>query len=113
MISGLRLRAKSCSPPSIFFTAAVAMRVAGQRLLDATVSFLNSSAHPSAIRLILYLLRVYARWDLNHRISKFSGGERVRMCAFVDFFRRGRAYFVTINVPRTLISNIKSKRLGS
>ena len=43
-MSGLRLARKSFSPPGKFFTAAVAMRVAGQRVFEAMPSFLNSSA---------------------------------------------------------------------
>ena len=93
MISGLRLTWKSFSPPGKFFIAAVAISVAGQRLLEAIPSFLNSSAQAAERRLILYLLRVYATWGLNHFISKFRGGDSVRICGFGAFFQQRVSIF--------------------
>ncbi len=52
MISGVRALAIASSPPSRFWTAAVAMIVRGHRELKAMPSSLNSSAMPSVHMLI-------------------------------------------------------------
>ena len=55
MIAGVRERAIAASPPSRFWTAAVAIRVRGHSELNATPSSRNSSAMPRVQRLIPYL----------------------------------------------------------
>ena len=55
MISGRRDRAIAASPPSRFWTAAVAMIVRGHNVFDATPSAFSSAAKPSAASVIPYL----------------------------------------------------------
>ena len=58
MISGVRLRRVSSSPPSRFCTAAVAIVVRGHSALAAMPSPLSSPDRPSAMMLMLNLAMV-------------------------------------------------------
>src|SRR5205085_6953710 len=107
-ISGFLLCLTSSSPPSKFFTAAVAIVVLGHNAFTAILYFFNSADSPSTIILMPYLLIVYARCLGNHFLSIFNGGEILRICAEEDFFRNGMHAWLTKNVPRTLMSCIRS-----
>ena len=69
---------------------------------------------PSTHMLIPYFEIVYATCSLNHRGSRLSGGDSVRMCglrpASAERCKCGRHACEQRNVPRTLMPNIRSKR---
>lgn len=91
------------SPPSKFFTAAVAIAVLGQSALTATPRSLNYSAIPSTHIDIPYLAIVYATWPENQWGCMFKGGDKLRMCGLLDFNKYGKHTFETKNVPLILI----------
>src|SRR5687767_5921368 len=107
-ISGLRLCFTRSSPPNKFFTAAVAIVVLGHNAFTAILYFFNSADNPRTIILIPYLLMVYARCLGNHFLSIFNGGEIFRIWANEDSFRYGIHAWLIKNVPRTLMSCIRS-----
>jgi hypothetical protein len=74
-------RAIDASPPSRFWTAAVAIKVRGHSVLDAMPSCANSAANPSAARVIPYLASMYPTLDPSQRGARFNGGERVNTWA--------------------------------
>ena len=67
------------SPPSRFWTAAVATMVRGHRVFDAIPWARISSAIPNAHSVIPYLAIMYGV-GVSHWGSRRIGGERVRMC---------------------------------
>ena len=108
MMSGEREPFIAASPPSRFFTAAVAIAVRGHSALNATPSRRNSSAMPSTHMLMPNLAMVYATWGANHRASMLSGGDRFSTCGLAAFFRCGTHACEHTKVPRVLIWCIRS-----
>ena len=94
--------------PRRFFTAAVAMVVFGQSAFTEILYCFNSPDKPNTIMLIPYLLIVYARCLGNHFLSMFNGGEILRIWPPEEFFKCGMHALLIRNVPRTLMSCIRS-----
>jgi hypothetical protein len=53
-------------------------------------SIQQTSSKPSTV---FFLARLLPAWSLNHLGVMYNGGDRVRMCGFLDFLRYGMASF--------------------
>src|SRR6478672_6981171 len=71
-----------------------------------------SAAQPSDSKAIPYFDNVYVGWAPSQWGFMFSGGARVTTWGFADLRRCGSAAFVNRNVPRTLMSIIRSNLLA-
>src|SRR3954453_18019531 len=120
MICGLRDEDINL-PSARLATADVAIYVSGQRQAKPMPASAYSAAQPSDSSVIPYFDNVYDGWAPNQYGFMFSGGPRVTTCAdalcasrvrSADVRRCGSAAFVNRNVPRTLMSIIRSNFLA-
>ena len=86
----------------------MATAVLGHKALTAIPFYLNYYAIPKTHIDIPYFAIVYARWFENHFAFIFKGGERLRICGFLAFIRKGAQYLETKNVPLVLIWCMRS-----
>src|SRR5699024_10203969 len=103
--SGVRERSYISEPPKAYCTAAVWMVVLGHKHV-AGISYW--APIPSAAKDMLYFAIMYAGATPSHCWLRFRAGDRLKMRGSADFCRCGTAVRVKRNVPRTLISCMRS-----